>query len=161
MKRRVLLIDSARLVCERLRKKLEGQDYDVGWARDGQDAVHDADLRQTDLLLIDLDVPPAESREILSRMAELNPFLRVLGLTERPVLQAATFGTWLSAVVGKPIDEDGLLLVMEELLMRVPNERGVFRLVPRRAANLQEVVSRWPAERNIYPAAYSRWGINE
>ena len=70
MRTRVLLIDSEPLVCERLRRKLERQGYDVRWARDGQDTVHNADFRQIDLLLIDLDAPPAESLEILSRIAE-------------------------------------------------------------------------------------------
>ena len=161
MSTRVLLIDSEPLVCERLRRKLERQGYDVRWARDGQDSVHNADFRQIDLLLIDLDAPPTESLEILSRMAEVNPFLGVVGLTERTDLRAAAFGAGLSAVAEKPIDEDGLLLVMEELLMRVPRERGAFRLVPRRVTKLQDNLRGRPAEPDICPAAYSGWGINE
>jgi len=161
MSTRVLLIDSEPLVCERLRRKLKRQDYYVRWARDGRGSVHKADLPQIDLLLIDLDAPPAESLEILSRIAELNPILRAVGLTERTDLPAAAFCTGLSALVEKPIDEGGLLLVMEELLMRAPNERGSVRLVPRKTVNLQQVVRCQPAERNIYPAAYSGWGINE
>ena len=85
----------------------------------------------------------------------------MVGLTERRDLRAAAFGTGLSAVAEKPIDEDGLFLVMEELLMRVPRERGAFRLVPRKTVNLQDVARRRPAEPNICPAAYSGWGINE
>ena len=161
MSTRVLLVDSEPLVCERLRRKLERQDYDVRWARDSQDAVHNADFRQIDLLLINIDAPPGESLEILSRVAEANPSLRVVGLTERTDLGAAAFGAGLSAVAEKPIDEDGLFLVMEELFMRVPRERGAFRLVARKTVSPQDVPRRRPAEPNICPAAYSGWGIDE
>jgi DNA-binding response OmpR family regulator len=161
MKTRVLLIDGKPLIGEQLCKRLERQDYDVRWARDGQAAVGNADFRQADLLLIDLDVPPAESLEILSRISELNPLLPVVGLTERTDLPAAVFGPGLSAVVEKPIDLGGLLRVVEELLTQAPKERGGFCLVPRKGTELQDNLRRRPAEPDVCPAAYSGWGINE
>jgi DNA-binding NtrC family response regulator len=161
MSARVLLIDSEPLVCDNLRRKLEWQGYDVRWARDGQGSVRNADFRQIDLLLIDLDASPAESLEIVSRIAGANPFLGEVGLTERRDLPEAAFRAGLSAVAEKPIDDDGLYLVMEELLMRVPVELGTFRLVPRRVTKLEDNRRGRPAVPDICPAAYSGWGINE
>jgi DNA-binding response OmpR family regulator len=161
MQKRVLLIDGEPLIRKKLCKKLERQDYDVRWASDVQDALQNADIQHTDMLLIDLDVPTMESLEILTRIAEINPSLQVLGLTERTELQAAALGTELSAVVEKPIDEGALLRVMEELLTQSPRDHGGSRLVPRRTVNLQERLPRQPARLNICPAAYSGWGINE
>ena len=162
MKTRVLLVDIEPRDGEKLRRQLERQDYEVRWAADGLDMLQNLDFQQTDVLLIDLYVPPAESLDILSRIAEVNPLLKVVGLTERTDLRAAVFGSGLSAVAEKPIDEVGLLLVMDELLKRVPRECGVFRLVPRKTISPQGVPRRQPAEPNISPAVYSGgWGINE
>jgi len=83
------------------------------------------------------------------KIAEINPSLQVLGLTERTELQAASLGTELSAVVEKPIDEGALLRVMEELLTQSPRDHAGSRLVPRRTVNLQERLPRRPARLNI------------
>ena len=76
MQKRVLLIDGEPLIRKKLCKKLERQDYDVRWASDVQDALHNADIQHTDMLLIDLDVPTIESLGILTRIAEINRFIR-------------------------------------------------------------------------------------
>jgi DNA-binding NtrC family response regulator len=161
MKKRILLIDRETAVHEKLRKKLELQDYDLRCAVDGHDALRTVDFRQTDLLLLDLDVPPAERQAILTRTAEINPNLRVVGLTERTELPAAALGAGLHAVVEKPIDMGGLFRLMEQLLTRAPDARGAFRLVPRKNTNLEDSLRRRPVEPNLCPAAYSGWGINE
>ena len=161
MRTKVLLIEGEAQIGEQLCKRLERQDHDVRWSRDGQNAIRNADLRQADLLLIDLDVPPAEILEILSRIAALNPLLPVVGLTERTDLPAAASGTGLSAVVEKPIDPSGLLRLIEELLTQVPKEGGGLRVVPRKGSDLQNDPLGRTSERNLCPAAYSGWGINE
>jgi DNA-binding response OmpR family regulator len=161
MRTKVLLIDGEAQIGEQLRKTLERQDYDVRWSKDGHKAVRNAHLRQADLLLIDLDVRPAEILEMQSRIAELNPLLPVVGLTERTDLPATAFGTGLSAVVEKPIDPGGLLRLIEELLTQVPKEGGGFRVVPRKGSGFQNNPLRRTSEWNLCPAAYSGWGINE
>ena len=161
MKNRVLLIESERATREKLSRKLERQNYDVRCAAHGQDALHNADLRQTDLLLIDLDVPADESQGILSRIEELNPVLQVVGLTERTDLPAAALNARVSALMEKPIDAAELLRVIEELLGQPPNDRPRVRLVRRGAKNLHDNLRPRRARPNFYPAPYSGWGINE
>jgi DNA-binding response OmpR family regulator len=162
VKTRLFLIDSEALNGARLCRKLEKQGYDVHWAKNGDDAVHNADFGQTDLLLIDLDIPPMESLGILSRLAETNPFLQVVGLTERTDLTTAVCGTGLSAVVEKPIDVGVLFHVMEKLLRRAPGESVGFKPMPRSAIDREHDPRHPPAELNVVsPATYSGWGINE
>jgi two-component system, OmpR family, response regulator len=161
MKKTILLIGREPQIREELRGKLEALDYEVRWSADGRAELDGIDNRQADILLIDLDVPPAESLEILARIAAINPALRVVGLTARLNQSTAGFGTRVGAVVEKPIDLGGLLRAMEELPTHMLTERGGFRLESRRAIEVQENSLRRLAEANICPAAYSGWGINE
>jgi DNA-binding NtrC family response regulator len=161
MKKRVLLIDSEPMVRERLCKKLERQNYDVRWAAHAQDALNNVDLCRTDLLLIDLDVPPAESLGILSRIAGVNPVLPVVGLTERTDLPAAALGSGVSALVEKPIDAGGLFRLMEDLLTHEPKATPELRRVRCGSVSPQGNRGRRPTEPHVCPAPYSGWGIND
>ena len=158
MRKRVLLIDNEPMTRQKLCKKLERQNYDVRWAAHGQEALHNADFRQTDLLLIDLDVPPAENLGILSRIAELNPVLQVVGMTERTDLPAAALGAGVSVLVEKPVDAPQLFRVIEELLAQTANDHEGVRLVPRGVNNSRHKLRNRCAEARFYSAPYSGVG---
>ncbi|MHB8522870.1 MAG: response regulator [Limisphaerales bacterium] len=161
MKKKVLVADGEPPVCQELSRKLLAQDYEVLLAAGGQDALRRFDMRQVDLLLIDLDVPEPEGWGVLPQIAELNPCLLVMGLTERSDLRALAVSSGLSAVAEKPIDVRALLAVVQELFTQVPAGPGGFRYVPGRALAFREKLSHRISKWSLCPAAYSGWGINE
>lgn len=161
MKKNVLLVEAEPLVCARLRKYLEKYPYDLHWTADYKDALRIANSQPTQLLLMDLDVPQVECLEILCRITELKPEVKVVGLSERAEVPAAFLGSGLIALFEKPIDEDRLFMVMEELLNPASKPSLPFRFVARRRIQLQGNQRRNYTESNNCPAAYSGWGINE
>jgi CheY-like chemotaxis protein len=161
MNKRVLLIGGEATNFEKLGRKLELRGHSVSRAADGQDALRNGGILLTDLLLIDLDVPADQGPGILFRIVELNPALEVIGVTERTDQPPLAFGARLSAIVEKPIDVEGVVRLMEELLTQVRKDSGGFRQVPRKSVKLPDPLPRRVTEPHICPAAYSGWGINE
>src|SRR5437899_9751194 len=103
MKRKVLIAADETRIARELRTKLLGQSYQLLWANDLQEALDRFDISRIDLLLIDLDVPMRDGWGALPRVTQLNPALRVIGLTERSDVNKLALQARLSAVAEKPL----------------------------------------------------------
>ena len=130
----------------------------VPQARD--DALEHFDLRTAELLLLDLDVPGDRIRNDLSRLAELNPNVRIIGVTERSEGSEIAVRERLDGVAEKPFALGNLISFVHELL-RNQSTWKEFRYLAPMTPGLHVRASHRPHRVLDYPAAYSGWGINE
>jgi len=135
MKKRILVIDLEPRCYSQLRRKLLANNYDVLHASNITDAAEHFDIRQVDLLLLDLDVPAEDVCVNLSRISHLNPGLPVIGVTERSEGSEIALRTRLNGVAEKPIALGNLLVFIEELL-KDHSPWAEFRYLPPRMPGL-------------------------
>jgi DNA-binding response OmpR family regulator len=160
MKKRILIADSETRCYSRLRNKLIANNYDVFHAASIEEAMEHLDMRTVDLLLVDLDVPGARISNELSRLAQLNPSVRIIGVTERSEGSEIAVRERLDGVAEKPFALGNLITFVHELLGN-PSSRKAFRYLASRMPGLHLSASHRPHRVLEYRGAYSGWGINE
>jgi two-component system cell cycle sensor histidine kinase/response regulator CckA len=105
---RVLVVDDEKVVRRALQRILERDGHKVTLAERGQEAI---DLYAThwgeiDVVVLDVMMPDVDGREVLRRMRELNPSVRVIlssGFTVESDPSLSVAGTW---VLQKPYTPD-------------------------------------------------------
>ena len=160
MNKVVLIADIEPRCYSQVRRKLLADHYDVLQAASIEEAMEHLDLKTADLLLLDLDVPGDRIRRDLSRLAQLNPNLRIIGVTERSEGAEIAVHERLDGVAEKPFAAGNLISFVHELLTN-PSDWKEFRYLAPMIPGLYERASHRPHHVFNYPAAYSRWGINE
>ena len=160
MKRIVLIADRESRCYSQLRRKLIANHYDVFHAASIEDAMDHFDIRTADLLLVDLDVPEDRVRNDLSKLAELNPNVRIIGVTERSEGSEIAVRERLNGVAEKPFALGNLISFVHELL-RNASDWKEFRYLAPMMPSLYARASHRPQRVLTYPAAYSGWGINK
>jgi len=160
MKKRILVVDRQPGNYSQLQKKLPANSYEMFYARDMEDVVKRFDVKLADLLLVDLDVPAQQVCSALVQVTQLNPSLRVIGVTERSEGSEIAVRERLNGVVEKPIAQGKLLAFIQELLTE-QSPWTEFRYVAPVVPGPRERPSHRTHELCGYPAAYSRWGIND
>jgi DNA-binding response OmpR family regulator len=161
MKRTILVADAEPRSCSELKKKLAANSYDVFYATDLEEAVRRFDVKLADLLLVDLDVPTGEVWDALARVAQLNPSLPVIGLTERSEGSEIALRARLNGVAEKPIAPGNLVGFIQELL-KEGSRWTEFRYVAPKTQGPRGRSSHRAHELSGYAAACSSgWGINE
>src|ERR1051326_3636160 len=140
MKRTVLIADAEPRIDRQLRTGLLAQGYDVLCASTLEEAQDRFDLRAIDLLLLDLDVPSAAAWSRFPGISQLNPDLRIIGLTERSDMADMALRSFLTGVAEKPIDFTLLLKSIEEMLGQTSGSKG-FRYIGPKPNNFRQKVS--------------------
>ena len=156
----VVIADVESRIHRELKPKLLARGYELLCASSAQEALARFDLRRVDFLLIDLDVPSPDGWSCLAQAIQMNPALRVIGLTERSDVGTLNIPAHCQGIAEKPIDTSNLFRVMEEMLAHDP-EWFAFRFVPAKTAKLRDSANLLSIDPGVCPAAYSRWGINE
>ena len=160
MKKSVLIADRESQCYSQLRTKLIANHYDVFHATSIEDAMEHLHVRAADLLLVDLDVPGDTIRDRLSKLAQLNPSVRIIGVTERSEGSEIAVRERLDGVAEKPFALGNLISFVHELL-RNQSTWKEFRYLAPMTPGLHVRASHRPHRVLDYPAAYSGWGINE
>ena len=160
MKKRVLIADREPRCYSQLRYKLIANNYHVFHAASIEDALENFDIRTADLLLLDLDVPSDRICSDLSQVTQLNPHVRVIGVTERSEGSEIAVRERLDGVAEKPFALGNLITFVHELLSN-PSPWKEFRYLPPRMPGLRAKASHRLHRVLDYPAAYSGWGVNE
>ncbi len=160
MKKRILVVDLEPRCYSQIRRKLLATGYDVFHASNLEDALEHFDLKMADLLLVDLDLPAHEVRANLFRVSQMNPSLRVIGVTERSEGSEAAVHARLNGVVERPIALGNLLAFIQELL-RERSPRTEFRYLAPKMPGPRDGAHHRTQVFSGCPAAYSGWGINE
>ncbi len=105
---RVLVVDDEKVVRRALQRILERDGHKVTLAECGQEAIdlYGAHWEEIDVVVLDVMMPDVDGREVLRRMRELNPDVRVIlssGFTVESDPTLSVAGTW---VLQKPYTPD-------------------------------------------------------
>ena len=160
MKKSVLIADGEPRCYSQLRHKLIADNWEVFQAASIEDAVKHFDIRAADLLLVDLDVPSDRIARDLSEVTQLNPRIRIIGVTERSGGSEIALRERLDGVAEKPFALGSLIAFVHELL-RNPPPRKQFRYLSRTMPGLHAGAAHRPHRVLDHPPSYSGWGINE
>ena len=115
---RVLVVDDERVVRRALQRVLERDGHAVTLAECGKDAIelYARNWRDLDVVVLDVMMPDADGREVLRRMREVNPGVRVIlssGFTAESDPSLTVPGTWL---LQKPYTPDQVRAVLSDAL---------------------------------------------
>jgi len=120
--RRILVVDDEYAIRVLLRTFLEGHNYEVRLAEDGESALRTFEVFQPEVVITDIMMPVETGLSVVSRIRERNPSIRVVYLSAW--LDEADTEKRLNEelrnhpdyrLIKKPFDLDALLSVIEEL----------------------------------------------
>lgn len=120
--RKILVIDDEYAIRVLLKSFLEGQDYGVRLAEDGENALRIFQEFQPDVVISDIMMPVESGLSVVSRIRERNPSIKVIYLSAwldetdtemRLNEELDNHPTY--RLIKKPFDLDALLKVIEEL----------------------------------------------
>jgi two-component system cell cycle response regulator DivK len=122
MKKRILIVDDSEDMRVLLAQILEeeGENYDVLFAEDGEQALAEAEREQPDLILLDMSLPGMSGWDVAARLRSNPAFaaIPILAVTAH-VLEAdqqRALALGCNAHLGKPFDVSTLLDTIEALL---------------------------------------------
>ncbi len=117
MKKPVLIVDDEKNIRLTLSQSLESLEVETDTARNGEEAL--AKLKEKDfgLMLLDIRMPGMDGMEVLRRVREIRPDIRVIMITAYGTIESAVEAIKLGAVdfLQKPFDPDEI----RELVSRV------------------------------------------
>ena len=121
MKGKVLIVDDSSLARRTCRQLLESEGYEVLEATDGLSALERYFLERPDLVLLDLVMRGMYGLEVLEKLRELNPEVKVVVVsadvqTSSHELVEQAGG---KAFVNKPFDREQLLGTVQSVLAGV------------------------------------------
>ena len=104
-----------------LSEYLSMKDFDVRWAKNGNEALKEMETRIFDLAVLDVMMPEMDGFTLARKMQERHSEIPFLFLTSRSMKIDVLKGFSLGAVdyLKKPIDEEELVVRLNSLLMRL------------------------------------------
>ena len=140
MNKCVRVVDDDAAVRQAMKRVLEGAGYQVRLAQDGDEAAAQFLPEQTDLLLLDLNLPCQSGWDVFERLTSRCPVVPVIIITGRPDQLPTAVAAGVSALMEKPIEPTRLLQTIGEVLAepgetrlrRMCGYRAGLRLVPPR-----------------------------
>ena len=138
MKKHVLVVDDDPAVRQAMKRVLESAGYEVGVAQNGDEATAQFLPAQTDLLLLDLNLPSQSGWDVFERLTTRYPLVPVIIITGLPNQYSTAVAAGVSALMEKPVEATALLKTVSEVLAernetrlrRMCGERSDTRLVP-------------------------------
>jgi CheY-like chemotaxis protein len=127
MKKHVLIVDDDVPVRESMKRVLESAGYDVALAGDGEEAAVQFLPDQTDLLLLDLNLPSQSGWDVFERLTTRYPLVPVIIITGLPNQYPTALAAGVGALMEKPVEPTALLKTIGELLAE-PGETRLCRM---------------------------------
>ncbi len=116
MKKRLLVVDDDRPVCDALRKLLEAEGYEVFTAYDATDAIECFQGNAIDLVILDVNLGAENGWVVFQAMVEINPFVPTVVITAEFGQRERAIAVGVEVLIEKPIDVPSFLELIEELL---------------------------------------------
>ena len=119
-KPRILVVDDDALVRESLKDWLMEDDYEVGLAGSGEDAIAMAQEKSWDLILLDLKMPGMGGLEALKRLKKMDPKAEILMITAYATIDTAVRAMKEGAFdyLVKPFDPDEIEMQIKKVIER-------------------------------------------
>lgn len=120
VRRRVLVCDDERNIRLTLSQVLESMGLDVDTAVNGQDALERLGQQAYGLLLLDVRMPGLDGMEVLRRVREVQPGVRVIMITAHGTVESAVEAMKLGAVdfIQKPFSVDEIRALVRRVQER-------------------------------------------
>lgn len=117
---RILVVDDDKNTRLFLRAVLEGADYTVLTAANGEDALELMDREHVDLVVLDIMMPKMDGYEFTKTLREANNNLPILMVSAKqlPADKHKGFAVGTDDYITKPIDDEEMLLRIKALLRR-------------------------------------------
>lgn len=115
----ILIVDDEKNICLTLSQALEVLGAEIDTALNGEEALVKLEKKKFGILLLDLRMPGMDGMEVLRRVREIRPDIRVIILTAYGTIESAVEAMKLGAVdfIQKPFSPDEI----RELVSRVMN----------------------------------------
>ncbi|MBW2461351.1 MAG: EAL domain-containing protein [Deltaproteobacteria bacterium] len=115
IKGRVLVVDDEPALCRAYRRTLEGADYEVVIAHDGEAAIRAFGEEEIDAILTDISMPGMTGVELLRRIRAEDEDVPVVLITGGPTVETAIQAMDHGALkyIVKPVDSTELVTVVE------------------------------------------------
>ncbi|MCM8798751.1 MAG: response regulator [Candidatus Omnitrophica bacterium] len=148
-KKRILIVDDERNMCEALFDVLEQEGFSVSTALDKEEALRLIKNIEFDLLLLDIRLKGVDGLDLISAVKEINPGIAIIIMTGYPSLESAIEGTRLgiSDYLLKPISIESLKASIQHALIQKDKEKQKEQLAKkleesgRRLALLEETLA--------------------
>ncbi|MBA4138001.1 MAG: response regulator [Opitutus sp.] len=118
MKAKILIVDDSSLARRTTRQALEASGHTVDEAKDGAEALERYFLHRPDLVILDMVMTGMYGLEVLTKMRELDPAVRVIVATAdvQDSTRAQARAAGATAFVNKPINRDVLAELVRKIL---------------------------------------------
>jgi len=132
---RILLVDDDRSIIETLQECFADFDYVLEVARTGEEALSAVNLRNFDLVMLDVNLPDFSGMDVLKQIKKQMGSLPVLMMTGYVSTDAAIEAMKLGAheFITKPFNVDRLMGIVNRLVKKTPPTRGLatFSVAPK------------------------------
>ncbi len=110
MNNRILIVDDEEGIRESLKLILENN-YDLFFAKNGQECIDVLKSEEINLLLLDIKMPKISGFDILKEIKKIKPFIKVIIVTGYKSVETATEAAKLGAVdyILKPFSSQEIL----------------------------------------------------
>jgi DNA-binding response OmpR family regulator len=119
MKKKILIIDDDKELCEELSQILQDQEYLVDLAYDGKSGEVMVGQNPYEIVILDYKLPGENGGEVLKRIKVKKPNLAVFIVSGRPqlekYLEEENLSGLVAGVMNKPFDVDALLDKLRKL----------------------------------------------
>jgi DNA-binding response OmpR family regulator len=111
-KKRILLVEDDLILGESLKELLEYENFNVTWAKDGNEALSITYSNQYDIYIFDIDIPYISGFELLQNLRDSGDDTPCIFLTAKVDIESLTKGFDIGAddYIKKPFDIDELII---------------------------------------------------
>jgi len=116
----ILIVDDEKNICLTLSQALEVLGAETDTALNGEEALVKLDKKEFGLILLDLRMPGMDGMEVLRRVREIRPDIRVIILTAYGTIESAVEAMKLGAVdfIQKPFSPDEIRGLVSRVMDR-------------------------------------------
>jgi DNA-binding NtrC family response regulator len=117
-KKRILVVDDDKKICDTLSLILESRGYQVDIANTGKIAIEKAKINKYNLAVLDIKLPDIDGTRLLKSMHEISPQIVRIIMTGYPELKNAinALNEGADAYFTKPVDPSRLIKTIEDKL---------------------------------------------
>ena len=117
-KKRILVVDDDKKICDTLSLILESRGYQVDIANTGKTAVEKAKTNKYNLAVLDIKLPDIDGIKLLKSIYEISPQMVRIVMTGYPELKNAinALNEGADAYFTKPVDPSRLIKTIEDKL---------------------------------------------